>query len=143
VDPQAAASGAGLPRAVSLYGSILEQLEQPGSFASTLKRMLTLRRELGIDRGRVVAVPEVGSPGLALLLIELPTPDGGEPRRALTAVNFGHGAVEESLDNGPLGGGSPRVVFSTRGDTGAPQRPAEGGILRLAPSEAQVLLVER
>ena len=142
VDPQATASGAGLPRAVSLYGSIPEQLEDPESFASTLRRMLAVRRELGIDRGRLVAVPEVGSPGLALLLVELPTPDGGQARRVLTAVNFGQEAVDERLETPALGGGSAQVAFSTRGKAGAPPRPVEDRVLRLAPSEAQVLLLE-
>jgi hypothetical protein len=89
-----------------------------------------------------VAVPEVGSPGLALLLVELPAPDGGQARRVLTAVNFGQEAVDERLETPALGEGSAQVAFSTHGNAGAPPRPVEDRVLRLAPSEAQVLLLE-
>jgi trehalose synthase len=146
VAPAATASKAGLPRAVSLYGSLPEQLADPRSFASTLRRMLGLRRELGVDRGRLVAAPEVGSPGLLLMVVELPKKAEGETARILTAVNFGREPAEQPLPPSVLGEGTPQIVFSTRAD-GALPRPAataEGqAILRLAPSEAQVLLPGR
>jgi trehalose synthase len=144
VAPEATASEAGLPRAMSLYGSIPEQLMDPGSFASTLKRMLTLRRELGIDRGHLEAVPEVHSPGLVLSVIELQGPGEGEAQRMISAVNFGESAVEEPLDVTELGAHGTRLAFSTtqrqlpRVEEASSGRP----LLRLAPAEAQVLLLE-
>jgi trehalose synthase len=144
VDPQATASEAGLPRAVSIYGSLTDQLQDPESFAATLKRMLSLRGELGLDRGRLVAVPEVDSPGLALMLLELATQGDGEARRVLIAVNFGLEAIEEPLGTSELGAGTAQIAFSTQG--GELPRPAgaKGArpVLRLAPSEAQLLLLE-
>jgi len=143
VDPRATASAVGLPTAVSLYGSLPEQLEDPGSFASTLKRMLTLRRELAIDRARLVAVPEVQSSGLVLMVVELPQTDDGDARRVLTAVNFGRDAIEEPLDASALGEGTLHIVFSTRagGVEGPPAPTTQDGrtSLHLAPAEAQVL----
>jgi trehalose synthase len=144
VAPRATASEAGLPRAMSLYGSIPEQLMDPGSFASTLRRMLTLRRELGIDRGHLEAVPEVHSPGLVLSVIEVPGPGEGEAQRVVAAVNFGESSLEEPLDLTELGAQGARIGFSTRGSQLPPADEARSGrpVLRLAPSEAQVLFLE-
>jgi trehalose synthase len=144
IAPQATTSEAGLPRAVSLYGSIPEQLTNHESFAATLKRMLTLRRELRIDRGRLEAAPKVDSPGLVLLLIELPKPNDDEARRVITAVNFGQSPLHEPLDLRELGLRVARIAFSTRGSTLPPLDEVENEtpVLRLAPPEAQVLLLE-
>ncbi len=144
VAPEVTASEAGLPRAMALYGSIPEQLKDPASFASTLKRMLSLRGRLGIARGRVEAVPEVHSPGLALLVIKLPEPDDGKVQRVVTAINFGESGVEESLDLAEFGARGARIAFSTReGRLPHPDETRDGRLtLRLSPSEAQVLLLE-
>jgi len=144
VAPGATVSEAGLPRAVALYGSIPEQLEDPDSFASTLKRMLALRRELGVDRGRLEAVPEVHSPGLVLSVIRLPEPAQGEAQRVLAAVNFGESAIEEPLDRTELGAHRARVAFSTRSGPlpRADEATSERLVLHLAPSEAEVVLLE-
>jgi maltose alpha-D-glucosyltransferase/alpha-amylase len=146
VDPEATASEAGLPRAVSLYGTLADQLEDPDSFGSTLKRMLDLRRELGIDRAHLVAVPEVDSPGLVLMVLELPQQGGAEARRVLTAVNFGWEAVEVSLDTKELGARRPRIAFSTRSAGREVPSPTEGKdgrpILHFSPSEAQVGILQ-
>jgi trehalose synthase len=147
VTPQAAAFAAGLPRAVSLYGSIPEQLEDPASFASRLKRMLAVRHDLGIARCRLVSVPEVGSAGLALMVIELPKLQNGDATRILTAVNFGREALEQSLPESVLGAGALQIAFSTRVDGAAQARPVQiedgHAVLRLAPAEAQVLVPAR
>lgn len=144
VDPQAAASEAGLPRAVALYGSLIEQLENADSFASTLRRMLALRHRLGIDRGRLAAVPKVQSPGLALLVLELPKQGDNEPTHVLSAVNFGRTEVEQVLDEEGIAEVAIKVVLSTRGgDLPRPTETRQGrSVLRLAPFEAQVVVLE-
>jgi trehalose synthase len=146
LNPKAASSEAGLPRAVSLYGPLTEQLRDPASFASTLKRMLILRGELGIDCGKLVAVPEVTSPGLVLMLVEPPGRSSEKSRRILTAINFGQEAANQMFDMDTLGISSARIVFSTVISGSEIPRAADIETaqiqLNLAPSEAQLLLLE-
>jgi trehalose synthase len=139
-NPGATASAGGLPKAVALYGSLPRQLEDPGSFASRLARMLAVRRRLGIDRARLRAVPNVAAPGVVLLALDLPAEGKAPPRRALAAINFGREEVEQPIE----GATSARVVYSTRGSSeGAALVPEAGRLsLRLRGAEAQLVLLE-
>lgn len=93
-NPLAERSAYGLPRAQSLYGPLPEQLRDPDSFASRLRRMLEARRRYQIHLGKLRGVPEVQNPALCVLLLELP----GKDTFAVTALNFGRQAVRESID---------------------------------------------
>jgi trehalose synthase len=143
LDPGASASEAGLPKAVSLYGSIPDQLRDPASFASRLRDLLAVRKQLDLSRARLLAVPEVASAGLALLLLELPSPADDAHRYAVSAINFGRDAISQRIDDDRLRAGRARIVFSTV--AGRLDRAADtsGGrvLVRLAPSEAQMLVV--
>jgi trehalose synthase len=97
-NPHARRSAYGVPRAQALYGSLPEQLRDPGSFASRLKEMLEARRRLRIPLATLVAVPEVEHPAVCVLLLKLP----GDDAYAITALNFGREAVQESLDLAPF-----------------------------------------
>lgn len=92
-NPQQKQSAFGVPRAQSLYGSLPEQLKDPKSFASGLKKMLTARKKVRLAESELVAVPEPRQSSLCFLLLKLP--DG---RPALTVLNFGRRAVTEELD---------------------------------------------
>lgn len=94
VNAGAKASRFGLPRARALYGALPEQLEDPASFASQLKRMLAARREYRIAEGELLAVPEVADSAVCLLVMRTP----GKPALAITALNFSRRPVEERLD---------------------------------------------
>jgi trehalose synthase len=144
VDPHAAASASGLPRAVALYGTLGDQLVDPTSFASRLRDMLALRKRLDVARGTLVAVPEVKAPGLVLTVLELPSAASGvTARRALVAVNFGQQAARQPLTPDTLGP-TPKVVFSSRGGSlpRLPQVIDGRAVLELGPTESQVLLSE-
>jgi len=153
VAPDSERSAWGLPRARSLYGSVPEQLGDPASFASRLRAMLAARERFGVDRGRLVAVPTVAAPGLAVLVIELgrgAAPDPGSrvgedapPRYAVSAVNFGAGAVRQAITDPRLTPGEADVVFSTReGPVPRPAGASDGRlVLDLAPAEAQLIIV--
>lgn len=91
VNPQAAMSSARLARAQTLYGPLPEQLAQPDSFASQLQRLLAIREAYRIHESEQVAVPEVTSPGLLVMVHELP----GELGTQVTALNFGPIPVQE------------------------------------------------
>ena len=93
VDPAATMSSAGLPRAQSLYGSISEQLGRSDSFASQLREVLAMRAKYRIYAARQVAVPDVESKGLLVMVHELPDGMG----RQVTALNFRSEPVEEAV----------------------------------------------
>ncbi|HQE28984.1 MAG TPA: maltose alpha-D-glucosyltransferase [Phycisphaerae bacterium] len=94
VNPEAATSRFGLPRARALYGSLPEQLKDPESFASQLKRILAVRKKHRIDEGELIAVPNVSNSALCVLLMRVP----GTPVLAITVLNFSRGPVRERID---------------------------------------------
>lgn len=94
VDPEAETSRFGLPRARSLYGSLPEQLKDAESFASQLARMLAARKKYRIAEGELVAVPDVASSALCLLVMRTPSESG----LAITALNFSQDPVRERID---------------------------------------------
>ncbi len=91
VNPDAAGSAAGLPRAVALYGSLPEQLSRPDSFASQLKAMLKVRQDYRLYAARQIDVPDTANPGLLVMVHELPEGLGMQA----TALNFGAQPVDE------------------------------------------------
>ena len=84
-------SADGMPRARALYGPISEQLAQPDSFASQLKRLLAVREAYGIAASRQVSIPDTTAPGLLIMVHELPDLRGTQ----VTALNFSSSAISE------------------------------------------------
>jgi trehalose synthase len=92
--PEAKKSAYGLDRATVLYGPLPQQLEDPESFASQLKRMLAARKDHRIAEAELIAVPESKNRGVLLLVMKLPDSGGF----AVTALNFGRQPVDEVLN---------------------------------------------
>jgi trehalose synthase len=93
VDPTATHSQAGLPKARALYGTLPDQLRNPNSFASQLRHLLAVRARFRIYESRQIAVPDVRSPGLLVMVHELPDRLGLE----ITALNFATQPVQEVI----------------------------------------------
>ena len=93
VNPAADASQAGLPRAQALYGSLPDQLGRPDSFVSQLRRLLEVRRACRLYAARQIDVPAVQTPGLLVMVHELPDELGFQ----VTALNFGATGVDEPV----------------------------------------------
>lgn len=93
-NPTAQTSAFGLPRAQSLYGSLPEQLVNPDSFASQLKRMLAARKRYRVHEATMNAVPNVGNPAVCVLIMTLPE-NGG---LAVTALNYARGPAAFEVD---------------------------------------------
>ncbi len=70
-NPNASSSSAGMPRAVSLYGSLPDQLADERSFSSRLSRILAVREEHGIATGALLDVPAVSHRGLLVMVNRL------------------------------------------------------------------------
>ncbi|MFH1038782.1 MAG: maltose alpha-D-glucosyltransferase [PVC group bacterium] len=100
VNPAAKKSSAGMPKAQALYGPLPQQLKDPSSFASRLKKMLKIRKEYKLDLAERIGLPEVKNPGSVLMVNRLPDGLGIE----LTALNFGRESVEETFTLGALQG---------------------------------------
>jgi trehalose synthase len=94
VNPEATTSRFGLPRARTLYGPLPEQLKDPASFASQLKRMLAARKKYHIAEGELVAVPDVANSALCLLIMRRTDKSG----LAITVLNFSRTPVQERMD---------------------------------------------
>jgi trehalose synthase len=86
-------SNLGMPKAISLYGSIPEQLERPTSFASQLKKLLSVREAYGIANSRQTAIPDVSAAGLLVMVHELPDERGTQ----ITALNFSNDVIDEVI----------------------------------------------
>ena len=93
MDPDCEISEGGMPRARALYGSLVEQLKRPDSFASQLKKLLAVRRAYDIAASRQILIPDVQHPGLLIMVHELPAGKGTQ----ITALNFSAEAIVETL----------------------------------------------
>ena len=99
-NPKVDGSVIGLPRAKALYGPLPDQLKDPDSFASQLKRMLSARKKYRLAEAELLAVPESNERGICLLVLRLPEKAG----YAVTALNFGRESVSLDLDLGAIKG---------------------------------------
>jgi hypothetical protein len=140
VNPGASASRGGLPRAVAIYGTLPEQLGDPKSFASQLKRMFRARKGSRIAFSKLMSVPEVESRGVVVMLLQRPE----DLCWIITAVNFGRDSVSETIRLPQLAGKSARLIFSThREKAKGIQISDEGGFsLALGPIQGEVFVVE-
>lgn len=124
-NPKAMRSSAGMPRAISLYGPLPEQLKRPDSFASQLARMLKVRSQLRLYAGELVDIPAVQSKGLLVLVHRLPEAGALE----ITAINFGTDPVDEIVK--VAGAADGQVAADVLDLRTAPIRVGTGGELRL------------
>ncbi len=69
--PEATSSSSGMPKSISLYGSLPEQLADPNSFASRLSEILTVREEHGIATGFLLDVPDVPQKSMLIMVNRL------------------------------------------------------------------------
>jgi trehalose synthase len=97
INPFAEGSTYGIPKARALYGPINEQLRQPDSFVAQLRAMLRVRRDYKLYMAQQLEIPDVSSPGLLVMLHELPDGVG----KQITAINFNAEPIDETvtLDN--------------------------------------------
>ena len=112
MNPGATVSSSGMPKAVAIYGTLPEQLRDPDSFASEIKRMLQVRRESGLALSKLVSVPETDNHGVLVMFFQHPE----DHRGIITALNFGREPVREAVQFPELAGKSAKTLYSTRGD---------------------------
>ena len=69
--PDATESLSRMPRGVSLYGTLPEQLDDRTSFASRLSQILAIRRRHGIATGQQLDVPQVSHKAMLVMVHQL------------------------------------------------------------------------
>jgi trehalose synthase len=140
VNPSANSSRGGLPRAVAIYGSLPEQLRDPNSFASQLKRMLRARKESWIAFSKLMSVPEVDSRGAVVMLLQRPE----DLCWIITALNFGREAASDTVQLPQVAGKSARVVYSTHRKKARSTQISDKGdfSLDLGPMQGEVFVAE-
>ncbi len=109
--PDATASASQMPRGISLYGSLEQQLDDPDSFVSRLSEILAVRKRHGIAVGKQLDVPHVSHKGMLVLVHEL----GESGQLQVTVLNFSWHAVAGSVMSEHLPPGSEVVdMFNDR-----------------------------
>ena len=134
--PNATRSGAGLPRAPMLYGSLSAQLDDPNSFASRLRRLLSVRDAYVIAASQQIEIPDTAAPGLLVMVHELPNQAGTQ----VTALNFSLEPIDEVVTLAISHSGSvlDMIAETVRGNM-------DGNELHLSldPLEGQSLRINR
>ncbi len=108
-NPDATVSASGMPKAVSLYGTLPEQLAHPDSFASRLSRVLAVRSTYGLASATLLEIPEVDHAAILVMVNRL---EVGSLQ--LTVLNFGQQEVTTVVRTGLVSAGSAIVDLATR-----------------------------
>lgn len=108
-DDSATHSPLGMPKGISLYGSLPSQLDRPESFVRGLQRILEIRDLYGIAIARQLDVPPVSHRGLLVMVHELP----GSELRQVTVLNFSQEDVSGSVRSEYLDPGASVIDMFT------------------------------
>lgn len=135
-NPAAERSAAGLPRARTLYGPLVAQLKDPGSFVSQLSKLLHVRAEYRLNEAEQLAVPDTKAAGLLVLVHKLPAARGV----SITALNFGRTTIKENVPILPSTPGAAVTDLLAGRAAGSLDSGRRLG-LTLGPHEGAVLLI--
>jgi trehalose synthase len=100
---------AGMPKAVSMYGSLPQQLKDQASFVSQLRRILRLRSRYGIATSTQVDVPDVSNKAMLVMVHRLSNP----VEHQVTVLNFGSDPIIGSIHSEYLEPGSVVIDMYT------------------------------
>lgn len=99
----------GMPRALSMYGTLPEQLKDQASFVSQLRRILALRERYGIATSKQVDVPDVANKAMLVMVHRL----RNLTEHQVTVLNFGSEAIVGTINSAHLDPGSVVVDMFT------------------------------
>jgi trehalose synthase len=126
-----------LPPGRSLYGPLPDQLDDPGSFASRLARIIEVRRRHEIDLAELLDIPAVSHPAMLVLIHLLPS---GQQHALI--LNFSNQTIWGTVQ-------SPHLVPDSKVDDmfGAWQEPTKVDALNsfhltLGPFEGFSLVIQ-
>ncbi len=107
-NPEATASSSGMPKALSLYGSLPSQLDDPNSFASRLADILRVREDHGIATGQLIDVPDVPQLGMLVMVNRLAI-----GAIQITVLNFSNEVISGQVISSELPPGGVVVNLAT------------------------------
>jgi trehalose synthase len=102
VQPDAVRSASGMPRAVSMYGPLPQQLKDPNSFVAQLRLILKLRKRYGIATSSQIDVPEVSNKAMLVMVHKLSRPG----KHQVTVLNFSADPIVGTISSAHLTPGS-------------------------------------
>ncbi len=132
--PDATESLSRLPRGTSLYGSLPEQLADPGSFVSRLRDMLAIRKRYGIAAAVQLDVPQVSNRAMLVMVHQL------SDAEQITVLNFSGAEISGSVISDHLVPGSVLVDMMTDEEVGEVD-DLHTFWMTLGPHEGRSLLV--
>lgn len=135
-NPDASSSSSGMPRAISLYGTLPDQLADPDSFASRLSEILKIREIHGIATGTLLDVPDVPQKSMLVLVNRLAI-----GALQVTVLNFSEEEVSGPVISGYLPAGG-KVVDLATGESVAEIDDLGTFYITLSKFGGQALLVE-
>lgn len=97
-EPESDQPRAGMPKAVSMYGPLPQQLKDQWSFVSQLQRILELRNRYGIATSTQVDVPEVSNKAMLVMVHQLSNP----LEHQVTVLNFGSEPIVGTINSAHL-----------------------------------------
>ena len=107
--PESEQPASGMPRAVSMYGPLPGQLENPASFASQLRLILEMRSRYEIATSTQVDVPEVSNKAMLVMVHRLSNP----VEHQVTVLNFAPDPIVGTINSTHLVPGSAVVDMCT------------------------------
>ncbi|MCU1572936.1 MAG: trehalose synthase [Micrococcaceae bacterium] len=113
-NPSATTSASGMPKAVNLYGTLPDQLQDPTSFATRLSRVLAVRQASGLAKGVLLDVPDVSHPALLVMVHQLPS-----GQLEITVLNFSGQALSGTVRSTHLEYGATITDAFTGDEVGA------------------------
>jgi trehalose synthase len=124
-----------VPRAVSLYGSLPEQLDDANSFVSRLRDILAVRARYGIATSTQVDVPPVSDKAMLVMVHRL---DSGVTQ--VTVLNFSSHPVRGTVTSEHLPPGSKVIDMFTDQVLTEVDKACSFGV-RLRPYQGMALLI--
>jgi trehalose synthase len=133
--PDATESPSGIPRGVSLYGSLPSQLRDPDSFVARLREILAVRARYGIATAVQLDVPNVPHNAVLAMVHRL-----GTGHIHMTVLNFSARPVAAPIGSPHLPAGGTVTDMSTDAVIGTIDRD-HSLIIQLAPHQGRSLLM--
>ena len=140
--PESTSSSSGMPKSISLYGPLPDQLADPESFASRLSDILAVREEHGIATGFLLDVPDVPQKSMLIMVNRLAV-----GAIQITVLNFAEDEVSGPVISPELPVGGTVVNLATGEELGTVDAlgsfqvslPGFGGVALLVkdPTEAE------
>jgi len=137
VNPNARVSLSGMPKAPALYASLPEQLADKHSFASQLKRLLSVREQYQIATGKLLDLPVTSDKAVLVMIHRLPQEGGIQA----TVLNFSERAVSCKLKSEHLPAGS-QATDALTGTTVGTVNAKQEITLALQPHQGQFLIFQ-